>query len=303
MNIYELNDYKDITTSQDAVLVLGYFDGLHLGHKALFDRAKIIAKEDNLDVTVLTFNASPRLALSRYSPDLLCQLTSPELRYGKFAAYGVDNLYLTDFTSSFAKLSSDAFLNLFVKPLRAKAIVVGFDYRFGHDRKSASDLAQQFDGEVVIVPEVTDKGEKISSTRIRHLLETGQVKEANRLLGYDFQTSGLVVHGDARGRTIGFPTANLIPQDRVLLPQYGVYVTDAIVRGKRYRSMTSIGKNITFGGTELRLEVNIFDFNSDIYGEHIDVIWLEKIRDMVNFSSMKALTTQLHQDKSFSLKL
>ena len=199
MNIYELNDYKDITTSQDAVLVLGYFDGLHLGHKALFDRAKIIAKEDNLDVTVLTFNASPRLALSRYSPDLLCQLTSPELRYDKFAAYGVDNLYLTDFTSSFAKLSSDAFLNLFVKPLRAKAIVVGFDYRFGHDRKSASDLAQQFDGEVVIVPEVTDKGEKISSTRIRHLLETGQVKEANRLLGYDFQTSGLVVHGDARG--------------------------------------------------------------------------------------------------------
>ena len=115
MNIYELNDYKDITTSQDAVLVLGYFDGLHLGHKALFDRAKIIAKEDNLDVTVLTFNASPRLALSRYSPDLLCQLTSPELRYDKFAAYGVDNLYLTDFTSSFAKLSSDAFLNLFVK--------------------------------------------------------------------------------------------------------------------------------------------------------------------------------------------
>ena len=116
---------------------------------------------------------------------------------------------------------------------RAKAIVVGFDYRFGHDRKSASDLAQQFDGEVVIVPEVTDKGEKISSTRIRHLLETGQVKEANRLLGYDFQTSGLVVHGEARGRTIGFPTANLIPQDRVLLPQYGVYVTDAIVRGNR----------------------------------------------------------------------
>ncbi|MCY7187169.1 bifunctional riboflavin kinase/FAD synthetase [Streptococcus gallolyticus subsp. gallolyticus] len=297
MEIQRIKDYKDITNAKDSVLVLGYFDGLHRGHKALFDKAKEIAKRDNLVLTVLTFNESPRLALSRFTPDLLLSLTSPEKRYEKFAEYGVDYLYLIDFTSTFSKLSAKNFLENYIKQLRAKTIVVGFDYKFGHDRKDAIDLAQQFNGEVVVVPEVQDNGEKISSTRIRQLIFDGNIKEVNRLLGYNFSTRGIVVHGDARGRTIGFPTANLAPIDNVFLPGDGVYVSDVIVNGKSYRAMTSVGKNVTFGGTELRLEANIFDFKDEIYGETVEIIWLDKIRDMVKFAGADELIEQLKSDK------
>ncbi|MCY7172061.1 bifunctional riboflavin kinase/FAD synthetase [Streptococcus gallolyticus subsp. gallolyticus] len=297
MEIQRIKDYKDITNAKDSVLVLGYFDGLHRGHKALFDKAKEIAKRDNLVLTVLTFNESPRLALSRFTPDLLLSLTSPEKRYEKFAEYGVDYLYLIDFTSTFSKLSAKNFLENYIKQLRAKTIVVGFDYKFGHDRKDAIDLAQQFNGDVVVVPEVQDNGEKISSTRIRQLIFDGNIKEVNRLLGYNFSTRGIVVHGDARGRTIGFPTANLAPIDNVFLPGDGVYVSDVIVNGKSYRAMTSVGKNVTFGGTELRLEANIFDFKDEIYGETVEIIWLDKIRDMVKFAGADELIEQLKSDK------
>lgn len=297
MEIQRIKDYKDITNAKDSVLVLGYFDGLHRGHKALFDKAKEIAKRDNLALTVLTFNESPRLALSRFTPDLLLSLTSPEKRYEKFAEYGVDYLYLIDFTSTFSKLSAKNFLENYIKQLRAKTIVVGFDYKFGHDRKDAIDLAQQFNGDVVVVTEVQDNGEKISSTRIRQLIFDGNIKEVNRLLGYNFSTRGIVVHGDARGRTIGFPTANLAPIDNVVLPGDGVYVSDVIVNGKSYRAMTSVGKNVTFGGTELRLEANIFDFKDEIYGETVEIIWLDKIRDMVKFAGADELIEQLKSDK------
>lgn len=297
MEIQRIKDYKDITNAKDSVLVLGYFDGLHRGHKALFDKAKEIAKRDNLALTVLTFNESPRLVLSRFTPDLLFSLTSPEKRYEKFAEYGVDYLYLIDFTSTFSKLSAKNFLENYIKQLRAKTIVVGFDYKFGHDRKDAIDLAQQFNGNVVVVPEVQDNGEKISSTRIRQLIFDGNIKEVNRLLGHNFSTRGIVVHGDARGRTIGFPTANLAPIDNVFLPGDGVYVSDVIVNGKCYRAMTSVGKNITFGGTELRLETNIFDFKDEIYGETVEIIWLDKIRDMVKFAGADELIEQLKSDK------
>ena len=297
MEIQRIKDYKDITNAKDSVLVLGYFDGLHRGHKALFDKAKEIAKRDNLALIVLTFNESPRLALSRFTPDLLLSLTSPEKRYEKFAEYGVDYLYLIDFTSTFSKLSAKNFLENYIKQLRAKTIVVGFDYKFGHDRKDAIDLAQQFNGDVVVVPEVQDNGEKISSTRIRQLIFDGNIKEVNRLLGYNFSTRGIVVHGDARGRTIGFPTANLAPIDNVFLPGDGVYVSDVIVNGKSYRAMTSVGKNVTFGGTELRLEANIFDFKDEIYGETVEIIWLDKIRDMVKFAGADELIEQLKSDK------
>ena len=301
MDIQRIKDYKDIKNDKDSVLVLGYFDGLHRGHKALFDKAREIAERQDLLLTVLTFNESPRLALSRFTPDLLLNLTFPEKRYEKFAEYGVNQLYLIDFTSAFSKVSSDSFLENYIKQLRAKTIVVGFDYKFGHDRKDVSYLAQQFDGEVVVVPEVQDKGEKIGSTRIRQLIFDGNIKEVNRLLGYEFSTRGIVVHGDARGRTIGFPTANLAPIDRVYLPGDGVYVSDVIVNGKTYRAMTSIGKNMTFDGTELRLEANIFDFKEDIYGETIEIIWLDKIRDMIKFSGADELVRQLNSDKEVAL--
>lgn len=300
MKIISIKDHQDLVTEQPTVLVLGYFDGLHLGHKALFDKANEIAVQKNLSISVLTFHESPQLTFAKFTPDLLNHIVHPQRRYEKFEEFGVDYLYLTNFTSSFAQVSSDDFIKNYIEALRADTVVVGFDYKFGHNRTDSEYLARNFSGQVITVAEEQMDGEKISSTAIRKAIKEGDVSRANQLLGYEFSTRGIVVHGDARGRTIGFPTANLAPIDRTYLPADGVYVTDVLVGGRRYRAMTSIGKNITFGGTELRLEANILGFTQDIYGQTIEIYWLDKIRDMVKFNGIDDLVSQLNTDKKIT---
>lgn len=300
MNIQHINSYKDIYEDNQTVLVLGYFDGLHRGHKALFDKAKTLADQENLKVVTMTFNEIPKLAFAKYSPELLLHIAYPEKRHQKFAEYGVDHLYLIDFTTAFSRVSSDDFIKHYIGNLNAKYIVVGFDYKFGHNRTNSDYLQRNFEGTVFTIDEISYEGRKVSSTWIRELIKEGNVKKVNQLLGYEFSTRGMVVHGDARGRTLGYPTANLAPIDRTYLPADGVYVTDVIVDGIKYRSMTSIGKNITFGGTELRLEANIFDFEGDIYGESIEIIWLDKIREMAKFEGIEDLVEQLDADKEIA---
>ncbi|WP_159543999.1 bifunctional riboflavin kinase/FAD synthetase [Streptococcus halichoeri] len=301
MDIQQIETYQDIHESKPTVLVLGYFDGLHRGHKSLFDKAQTLARAEGLDVVSFTFNESPKLAFVKYQPDLLLHITRPDLRYQKFAEYGVKRLYLTDFTTTFSKISSDDFIASFIGKLNPKYIVVGFDYKFGHNRTDSDYLRRNFAGTVYTMPKLQEAGRKISSTWIREAIHAGEVAQANRLLGYQFSTRGMVVHGDARGRTIGFPTANLAPIDRTFIPADGVYVTDVVVRGNRYRSMTSIGKNVTFGGKEMRLEVNIFGFDGELYGESLEIIWLDKIRNMEKFEGIEELVDQLNHDKEIAL--
>ncbi|HFI2473398.1 TPA: bifunctional riboflavin kinase/FAD synthetase [Streptococcus suis] len=302
MKIRTIKNYQELHQEEPTVLVLGYFDGIHLGHKALFERARTLADEKGLSVTVLTFPESPRLAFARFSPELLLHLTSQEERYRLLETYGVDQLVLTNFTSEFASNTPQQFLERYIKGLNAQVLVAGFDYHFGNCRADVQDLTSLFDGQVEIVEEVCLDGEKISSTRIRQAIHTGDVRLANRLLGYTFTTEGIVVHGDARGRTIGYPTANLAPFDRVHLPSEGVYVADVQVDGKRYRAMTSVGKNVTFDGTEMRIEAHIFGFDRFIYGEKITIFWLEKIRDMVKFDGIDSLMEQMKLDEVFALQ-
>lgn len=300
MKVRHIQSDKDIVQTEDTVLVLGYFDALHKGHAVLFEKARKIAKKEGLKVAVLTFYESPKVTFLRFEPDLLNHITYPELRLKRFEELGVDELYLTDFTASFAKLTAKDFIERYIQRLKARYVVVGFDYKFGSDQADAQYMADHFSGQLIQVPEVSLDGEKISSSRIRQLIQTGQVEAANHLLGFTLSTRGLVVHGDARGRTIGFPTANLAPIDRTFIPADGVYVTDVIIGGQTYRAMTSIGKNVTFGGTELRLEANIFDFDQEIYGQTIEIFWLAKIRDMVKFDGVAGLVEQLQQDQSYA---
>ena len=297
MKTIHISNEKDIQQTQDTVLVLGYFDGLHRGHQALFAEARQIAAEKKLKIAVLTFPESPKLAFVRYQPDLLLHLNSPEEREQLLEAQGVDYLYLIDFTSCFAGNKAEDFFEKYVKRLNAKAVVAGFDYHFGSDKKEAEELSQYFDGQIVIVSSVNEDDEKISSTRIRQAIKGGRVAEASKLLGYPLSTRGIVVHGNARGRTIGYPTANLAPLDRVFLPGDGVYVVEVEHNGKRYKGMASVGKNVTFEGDELRFEANIFDFSKDIYGDTIKIYWLDKIRDMVKFDGIESLLNQLKSDE------
>ena len=301
MNIRTIKDFNELQKEEPTVLVLGYFDGIHLGHKALFERARKVADERGLTVTVLTFPESPRLAFSRFTPELLLHLTSQEQRYLLLEKNGVDQLVMTPFTSEFASNTPAEFIERYVKGLNAQALVAGFDYHFGNCRADVQDLMELFDGQVEIVSEVSLRGEKVSSTRIRQAIQSGDVSLANQLLGYPFMTEGIVVHGDARGRTIGYPTANLAPFDRVHLPSEGVYVAEVEVDGKRYRSMTSVGKNVTFDGTELRIEAHIFGIDRFIYGEKMTIFWLEKIRDMVKFDGIEGLMEQMKSDESYAL--
>ena len=301
MNIRTIKDFNELQKEEPTVLVLGYFDGIHLGHKALFERARKVADERGLTVTVLTYPESPRLAFSRFTPELLLHLTSQEQRYLLLEKNGVDQLVMTLFTSEFASNTPEEFIERYVKGLNAQALVAGFDYHFGNCRADVQDLMELFDGQVEIVSEVSLSGEKVSSTRIRQAIQSGDVSLANQLLGYPFMTEGIVVHGDARGRTIGYPTANLAPLDRVYLPSEGVYVAEVEVDGKRYRAMTSVGKNVTFDGTELRIEAHIFGFDRFIYGEKMTIFWLEKIRDMVKFDGIEGLMEQMKSDESYAL--
>lgn len=297
MKIRRINNELEINQEEDTVLVLGYFDGLHKGHQTLFKEARKIAAEQGLKIAVLTFPESPKLAFVRYQPELMLHLNHPEERAAHLENLGVDYLYLIDFTSHFSKNTAQEFFDKYVAALRAKAVVAGFDYHFGSDKRKAEELADYFDGRIVIVSSVNQDEEKISSTRIRETIQNGDVAKAHQLLGYPLSTRGIVVHGNARGRTIGYPTANLAPLDRVILPADGVYVVDVEHNGKIFRGMASVGKNVTFEGDELRFEANLFDFMEEIYGDTIRIIWLDKIRDMVKFDGIEELVAQLKSDE------
>lgn len=297
MKIRRINNELEIKQEEDTVLVLGYFDGLHKGHQTLFKEARKIAAEQGLKIAVLTFPESPKLAFVRYQPDLMLHLNHPEERAAHLENLGVDYLYLIDFTSYFSKNTAQEFFDKYVAALKAKAVVAGFDYHFGSDKRKAEELADYFDGQIVIVSSVNQDEEKISSTRIRETIQNGDVAKAHQLLGYPLSTRGIVVHGNARGRTIGYPTANLAPLDRVILPADGVYVVDVEHNGKIYRGMASVGKNVTFEGDELRFEANLFDFAEEIYGDTIRIIWLDKIRSMVKFDGIEELVAQLKSDE------
>ncbi|GFH40867.1 bifunctional riboflavin kinase/FAD synthetase [Pseudolactococcus insecticola] len=276
------------------ILVLGYFDGLHKGHQALFDKARELAKAKNATVSVLTFPENPSIVFDKFHENLLKHLTSYDKRLALFEANGVDFLYLTEFTSHFAKLTSHDFVRDYVKKLQVEAIVVGFDYNFGSDHGDISKLSGY---DTYQIAQVSDESGKISSTRIRKALLDGDVSLASQLLGYDYEVAGLVVHGEARGRTIGYPTANIETKNYQYMPAIGVYVVDIEVADTRYRGMASIGYNDTFGGENKTLEVNIFDFHDEIYGEMATVYFLKFIRGMVKFDGVEALIDQMADDE------
>ena len=176
-------DEKGIDQTEDTVLVLGYFDGLHKGHQALFEKAREIATEQGLKIAVLTFPESPKLAFVRYQPELMLHLASPEDRMAQLENLGVDYLYLIDFTSHFAGNTARDFFEKYVSRLRAKAVVAGFDYHFGSDRKESHELRDYFNGKIVIVPSVNLDNRKISSTRIRETIAVGDMLKTQELLG------------------------------------------------------------------------------------------------------------------------
>ncbi|CZQ81818.1 riboflavin biosynthesis protein RibF [Trichococcus ilyis] len=295
---YDKNQIPD----EQVVLALGYFDGVHRGHQEVIKRAKEVADQKQLKLAVMSFNHHPSIVFQKMNPDTMQYLSTVKRKAEIFESLGVDYFFVIAFTSAFASLRPQDFVDQYISGLHAAAVVAGFDYTYGPreiaDMKQLVNYAKdRF--EVIEVEELKNAAEKISSTHIREALAEGNMEKANAYLGYVYQIEGTVIHGDARGRLLGFPTANIQTEKHTRLPRNGVYIVSIKVNGTWYRGTASIGHNITFeADRDKTVEVYILDFNKMIYGEDVIVRWHHFIRSEIKFSGVEQLIAQLKKDEA-----
>ena len=292
------------------VVTLGIFDGVHRGHRALLDHLVQYGERVNGDSVAVTFDPHPRLVLSK-NKEGLSFLTTMEEKKKLLEETGIGHLVVLKFTHTLRNMQACDFVHkILVKKIGTKHLIVGYDHHFGKSRQgdfsSVSECAKMFDFKVEQIKEiVTDEG-IISSTSIRDALLTGHPEIANRLLGYKYSLAGTIIQGKRLGRDIGFPTANIKPLDKYkLIPCSGVYAVNVQLGGQTFMGMLSIGSNPTVNITESMrsIEVNIFNFNMDIYGREIKVLFMERLRDEIRFESIGQLTEQMKLDKLLAVRL
>lgn len=294
-------DDKGYIVDEDIVLILGFFDGVHLAHQKVIKEGVRIGQERGLKVALMTFNRHPKIVYRKFEPGEYFYLTQPEQKYKHIEALGVDILYNVYFNSEFGNLPPQDFVDQYIVDWNAKVVVAGYDYTYGKPAVAGMEhLPSYAKGrfEIVQVEEEKTTGESISSTAIRQYIKEGNVEKANNMLGYTYETLGFVVHGEARGRELGYPTANVRPHPNTLLPGIGVYAVWFTVKGQTYGGMASIGYNVTFSNQRnLSTEVYIFDFNEEIYGDDVKIEWVAYLRDEEKYNGAEALIKQLQQDE------
>jgi riboflavin kinase/FMN adenylyltransferase len=279
-----------------AAVAVGNFDGLHLGHRRLLDKLCGLARDRGLQALVLTFEPHPEKALGKRSVRMI---DTPEQRLERLAGTCVDAVVVTPFGPAFSGLGCGAFVDEVLKGrLGAREVVVGRNFRFGHDRRGDAgrlrDLGRRAGLGVHVVPPAVLEGRAVSSSAIRLLLGRGRVEEAARLLGRPYEISGRVVKGRRQGRLIGYPTANLDTRNE-FLPE-GVYVSETVRGGAAHPSLTSIGTNPTFGPGPLSVETLLLDYRGSLYGAGLAVRLLRRIRPPRRFSGADALAARIAKD-------
>lgn len=288
--------------AEPVVLAMGFFDGVHRGHQAVINRAKKVAEERHQPLAVLTYDKLPAIVFKQL-PGRVQYLSPLRTKLKLLEQLGVDITYVVDFTGQFASLAPQQFVDEILMSFHPSAVVAGFDHTYGpKDVATMQRLPEYAKGrfDIFTVDKLAAPQEavKIGSTRIRHLIDHGDIEQANEQLGYAYMTTGTVVHGFARGRTIGFPTANIEWAVDERIPVVGVYATQVLVDGRWYNGMASVGHNETFGDDFAKtIEINLLDFNQNIYGEHVVVRWIKHLRDEVKFSSVEQLVDQLKRDQ------
>ena len=305
----ELIFLKDIERVPNSVVTVGTFDGVHQGHRALIEKVVSKAKSRNARSIVVSFDPHPRDIINPGTEGIR-QLTSLSERREILEEIGIDILLIIPFTRDFSLLSSEDFIkDIIYKKVGVSEFIIGFDHHFGKDRSGTIETVEKvgeelnFDAFVVSKKEMGDT--KVSSTRIRNeISDNGNVQLASELLGRLYLLNGIVIHGDKKGRAIGFPTANINPEHpNKVIPKNGVYAVQVRVADVWYKGMMNIGNRPTFDASERRLEVNIFEFNEDIYGQTIQVRFIKRLREEVKFASIDKLVEQLKQDKIDTLDL
>ncbi len=290
----------------EMTLALGYFDGVHKGHQKVIIKAKEIAEETGMKSAVMTFHPHPLVVLRKQKE--IDYLTPLEEKIKLIEQLDVDLLFIVEFTEEFAALSPQQFVDEYIINFHVKHVVAGFDFTYGHLGKGTMNTLPEHSREqfsCTTVEKQTDHDRKISSSLIREAIKNGDIIYANKLLGRPHSVSGTVVHGDKRGRTIGFPTANVDVPDMYLIPPTGVYAVSLTVKGKEYKGVCNIGFKPTFNKEkELKpsIEVHIFDFNQDIYGEKVSVSWYKRIRSEQKFHNVDELVAQISKDKNDALQ-
>ncbi len=295
-------DIDHLPVFKNAVITIGTFDGVHTGHKAILKEVSDVAKEAGGESVLLTFEPHPRKLLNPSQP--LGIITPLHQKLKLILGSGIKHVVIIPFTEVFAHSTADSYIREFlVGKFHPHTIIIGYDHRFGHGRTGNIELLKQYAAELKykvreIPGQLIDEA-FVSSTKIRNAIREGRMREASSMLGRDFTINGKVVHGNALGRTIGYPTANVEPGDPdQALPSRGVYAIKATHKGHTFGGMLNIGFNPTVTDkNELRIEAHLFNFTKDIYGDTLDVAFVEKIRDEAKFGSLQALTEQLQQDE------
>lgn len=287
---------------EDIAIVLGFFDGLHRGHQALFDELDRVAEEKGLKKAIMTFDPHPSVVLNP-KQKRTTYLTPLEDKIEKLKEKDIDYCIVVNFSSKFADVSPEEFMREYLINNHAKVIIAGFDFTFGKYGKGNMSMIQEYlsDVECITVGKQDINDEKISTTAIREALLTGQLDKANESLGYRYQIKGTVVQGEKRGRTIGFPTANVEPSDDYVLPAKGVYAVSMKIgtSDKVYRGVCNVGVKPTFHDSlpQVVIEVNLFDFEENIYGERVIIDWHHYLRPELKFDGIDPLVAQMNQDK------
>jgi riboflavin kinase/FMN adenylyltransferase len=305
MKVYKHID--EFGSAKNPVVTTGTFDGVHLGHQQIIRRLKETAVRTEGETVLLTFFPHPRMVLfPDYKPLLL---NTQEEKIALLEKAGIDHLIIHPFTREFSMLSSKEFISsILVEKLRTKKLVIGHDHHFGKNREGSFQHLKEFGPiygfEVEEIPAKEVENTNVSSTKIREALQQGNVEIAESFLGYPYELTGTVVKGRQLGRSIDFPTANLLLNDPYkLIPADGVYAVHVLRRGEKLKGMLNIGMRPTVNGKERTIEVNILDFDADLYGETLTLEFVKRLRDEVKFDGLESLKKQLVKDRNQTREL
>ena len=301
MKIYQ--GIEQFEKLEKAVVTTGTFDGVHIGHRTILNRLIEVAKKMKGESVLLTFYPHPRMVLQEDAE--LRLLNTIDERTQLLEKAGIDHLIIHPFTKEFSRTTSLEFVrDLLVNQIGTKKLVIGYDHHFGRNREGSFEHLKEYGPvygfEVEEIPAQDIDDVNVSSTKIRKALVAGDVKTANNYLGHNFQLNGIVVHGNKVGRELGYPTANIDLQNKYkLIPAEGIYAVKVRLKDESYNGMLNIGRRPTInsGNGEVSIEVNIFDFKKEIYGEKIQLELIERIRDEKKFDSKDELIAEMQKDQ------
>lgn len=307
MNIY--TNLQDIEYNIKTALTVGTFDGVHLAHREIMNKVTELAENNELRSFVVTFDPHPQEVLKNKTPEIKI-LTSLEEKLHILENIGIENVLIINFTEKFSRTSPVEFYEKYIiGGIGLSYLVTGYDHTFGSNRvgnlSTLTELGKRYNFNVIQISEIDVDGIPVSSTRIRNLISSGNITDANRLLCYDYSFSAVVIEGDKVGRTIGYPTVNLKPiKPNKVMPDEGIYCVRVRYNDRIYNGMLYHGKRPTLSaGDRKAIEVHLFDFSENIYGETIKVSFLCKLRDDRKFNSTEELINQIDRDKENALKI